>query len=86
MPHTWHRSPLRRAPGSRLRRLAQLCFSKATNKEIFEPVLNELLAEHCEALADDDRVRARFALLRGYGCFWLAVAGRLPVSLIKLFF
>jgi hypothetical protein len=75
-----------RPPGGRLRRLAQLCFSKATNEEIFDPILDEMLAEHCAALAARDLTRGRFAVVRGYARFWAAVVGRLPVSFIKLFF
>lgn len=87
MPHKkWQRSSLHRVPGSRLRRLAQLCFSVKTNEEIFLRILNAMRDEHFKALATGDRVLARFALLRGYVCFWVAVASRLPVSFIKLFF
>ena len=85
MPDKRHRSPCR-APGSRLRRLAQLCFSRKVNEEVFTPILDALLDEYFKALASGDRALAGFTLLRGYGCFWVAVAGRLPVSFIKLFF
>lgn len=74
-----------RAPGGRLRRLAQLCFSKAANTTVFEPILDGLCAEYFEALAVRDLVQARFARLRGYASFWLAIIARIPISLIKLF-
>lgn len=85
MRHPRHPLTLR-PPGWRLRRLAELGFSRAANREVFAPVLDELLAEHCEALAAGDLLRGRFAVVRGYARFWAAVVGRLPVSFIKRFF
>lgn len=78
--------PVVPAPGHRLRRLARLCFSRASCTTVFDPILDELCTEYCEALAGRDLVRARFARFRGYGSFWLAVVARFPVSLLKLFF
>jgi hypothetical protein len=82
----WQRSSLHRAPGSRLRRLAQLFFSVKANEEIFLKILDAMRDEHFKALAAGDQVLAKFTLLRGYVHFWLAVGGLLPVSFIKLFF
>lgn len=75
---------LQRAPGGRLRRFAQLCYSKKVYDRVFEPILSDLLVEYFEALNERDAIKARFVLLRGYGTFWLAVFAQLPVSLKRL--
>jgi hypothetical protein len=72
------------APGFRLRRLAQLWFSKKVYTFVFEPVLSDLQHEYVEALAEHDRWKSHFALARGYWAFWLAVVAQLPVSLLRV--
>ena len=75
-----------RAPSTRLRRLAELCFSKKVYGLVFEPILSDLQVEYFEALAEGDRWKARFALVRGYWAFWTAVGAQLPVSLFRIVF
>jgi hypothetical protein len=80
------RSPVLRVPGARLRRLAQLCFSRTTFATVFEPILDELCAAYCQALAADDVVRARCVRWRGYCSFWWAVVEPHLSWIRKLFF
>lgn len=72
------------APGGRLRRLAELCFSKKVCGVVFYPILSDLQLEYVDALANSDPLKARFVLARGYGAFWLAFVAQLPVSLAKV--
>jgi hypothetical protein len=80
------RSLVVRAPGGRLRRLAQLCCSKTAYTTAFAPILDEMCTDHCAALAAGDLVGARFALVRGRSLFWLAVVELLVSWIKKLIF
>ena len=76
------KSPVARVPGAFLRRVARLCFFENVYLSVFAPILDEMFAEYCAALAAGDRVEARFALAKGRTWFCLAVV-ELLISWIK---
>jgi hypothetical protein len=66
-----------------LRPFAELCFSKKTFTEVFEPTLSDMEKEHNDALFAGRPWQARMALVRGYWAFWSAVVAQLPLSLAR---
>lgn len=89
LPHASTRSRVSSPPGSRLRRLAELCFGEKTLSAVFEPCLSDLQLEYFAALAAGDRWKARFVLVRGHWAFWTAFLARVPLlrvlaSLLKV--
>ncbi len=68
---------------STLHTISETLFSKRTYLHVFQPILQDLEAEHLEALAEDRPWKARWVVIRGHWSFWSAFVAQLPFSLIK---
>ena len=86
------RRKIRRPVGSSLRRVAEFVFSKKSYEQIYDPLINDLRFEHCEALAANRRGKAGWVRVRGYGSFLTAAlahfagsGGHLVVRVWRLF-
>ncbi len=74
------RRRVRRPIGSSLRGFAEFVVSKKSYEQIYDPLINDLRFEYCEALAENRRWKVRWVRVRGYGSFFAAALSHVGVS------
>lgn len=79
-------SPLSRAPGFGLHRVAEFIVPRRTFKVVLEPVLSDMQVEFFDALAGGRPLKARWVKWRGYGNFWITCFLQLPISVSRVLF
>jgi hypothetical protein len=62
-----------RPPGSLLSSLSEFLCSPKTVRFVVNPIIAELQAEYCDALAAKRRTKAAWVRIRGYWSFWKAM-------------
>jgi len=62
-----------RPPGSRLLSFGDFFYSPKTLERVIQPIIADMQAEYCKALAENRKVKATWIRFRGYVNFWKAL-------------
>lgn len=79
-----NKTRISRAPGWGLHRLASCVFSKRTFEQVIEQPLSDLQRDYFEALDEERPIKARWAQVRGYYCFWTHFVLQIPFELLRI--